>query len=208
MSLKFYYAERSTASVTSFVLDELETLHNKKLAERIKLTLQDGDTKKDSYLNEVNPNGCVPAIVHDGTSVWESAAITIYLGETFGVDEQKGIYPPPGPKRGEAMKWIVWANASLAPSGIRLYSDDKSQVDKAKESVGRLLSVLNGALEGKEFLLGEFTLADTHVWSFISWVTMLGVDLEEVGNVKAWVGRVGARPAIKIPFEDIPRDPK
>ena len=69
-----------------------------------------GDTKKPEFL-KLNPNGKVPVIVHDGTSIWESAAITMYLGEVFGVDAK--LYPAPGPKRGAAMKWIVWGNVSL-----------------------------------------------------------------------------------------------
>ena len=35
----------------------------------------------------LNPNGRVPTLVHDGVAIWESAAITIYLGETFGEAE-------------------------------------------------------------------------------------------------------------------------
>ena len=50
--------------------------------------------------------------------IWESAAITMYLGEMFGVDA--GLYPPPGPRRGEAMKWIVWANVNVAEAAGRL----------------------------------------------------------------------------------------
>ena len=70
-----------------------------------------GATRTAAYLAK-NPNGKVPMIVHDGTPIWESAAITMYLGETYGVE--KGLYPRPGPKRGEAMKWIVWGNVTLA----------------------------------------------------------------------------------------------
>ena len=41
-----------------------------------------------------------------------------YLGETFGVDA--GLYPALGPKRGEAMRWIVWSNVSFAEAVVRL----------------------------------------------------------------------------------------
>lgn len=112
MSLTFYYAPMSTASVTEGVLAELGVP-----CERVKLDIGAGDTRKPHFL-EVNPNGRVPAIVHDGTPIWESAAITMYLGETFG--EDAGLYPAPGPKRGEAMKWITWGNVALAEAGGRL----------------------------------------------------------------------------------------
>lgn len=59
----------------------------------------------------------VPVLVHDGTVIFESAAIQIYLGETFGAD--KGLYPNPGPRRGEALKWLVWTNVSLGEAMSR-----------------------------------------------------------------------------------------
>src|SRR5262245_49722860 len=105
MSLVFYYAPMSTASITQLVLEELGIP-----CEKVKLDLQKGDTKKPEFV-KLNPNAKVPVIVHDGTVIFESSAITMYLGETFGVD--KKLYPAPGPKRGEAMKWIAWAAVSL-----------------------------------------------------------------------------------------------
>ena len=112
MSLTFYYAPMSTASITDLVLEEPGVP-----CDRVKLDSQKGDTKKPEYL-AVNPNGKVPCIVHDGTAIWESAAITIYLGETFGVE--RGLFPTPGPRRGEAMKWIVWTNVTMGDAATRL----------------------------------------------------------------------------------------
>src|SRR5580693_4008505 len=111
MSLVFYYSPMSTASITQLVLEELGVP-----CERIKLDLQKGDTKKPEFL-KLNPNGKVPLIVHDGTAIWESSAINMYLGETFGVE--KKLYPAPGPKRGEAMKWIAWTNVTLGDAVAR-----------------------------------------------------------------------------------------
>src|SRR5919106_6511202 len=105
MSLTFYYAPMSTATLTEAVLAELGIP-----CERVKLDLKAGDTHKLEYL-KLNPNGVVPLIVHDGTPIWESAAITMYLGEVFGVEAK--LYPELSPKRGEAMKWIAWGNVTL-----------------------------------------------------------------------------------------------
>src|SRR5437868_6417543 len=96
MSLIFYFAPQSTATLTDLVLEELGVPHDRK-----KVDLKAGDAKKPEYV-KVNPNAKVPAIVHDGVPIFESAAITMYLGEMFGVD--KKLYPAPGPRRGEAMK--------------------------------------------------------------------------------------------------------
>ena len=79
MSLTFYFAPMSTASITEAVLAELAIPFD-----LIKLNISVGDTRTPEFL-KVNPNGRVPAIVHEGTAIWESSAITMYLGEIFGV---------------------------------------------------------------------------------------------------------------------------
>ena len=92
MSLIFYNSPMSTASITELVLAELDVP-----CEKVRVDLKKGETRTPDYLL-LNPNGKVPLLVHDGVSIWESAAITLYLGETFGVE--KKLYPPPGTKRG------------------------------------------------------------------------------------------------------------
>lgn len=214
MTFKFYFAPYSTAGVTVAVLAELEHGLDKPLAERIELSFKNGDTRSPDYLANVNPNGLVPAIVHDGVAIWESAAITMFLGETYGVD--KSLYPAPGVQRGEAMKWIVWSNVNLATHAGRLGasvhcekgSDEteaqiaakKINEEAAKKGVDNALNILDAALKGKEYLLGNtYSLADTHIWSFMGWLTMLKVDLDKP-NLKAWSARVASRPALKNVF--------
>ncbi len=198
MSLTFYYSPMSTADITNLVLAELDAPH-----ERVILDIRKGDLKKADFL-KLNPNGKVPLIVHDGTPIFESAAITMYLGELFGVD--KGLYPAPGPKRGEAMKWIVWTNVTLGDAVTRWTHNTMEWVPaeqrnaKAGEAglkdLHERLSVLNGALEGRAFLCGsDYTLADTHLNSFVDWLRHMKVDLAAYPNVTAWGERCCARPA-------------
>ena len=204
MGIKFYWAPYSTAGVTVAVLAELEH-GGKPLAERVKVDFSKKETRTPEFLANVNPNGLVPALVVDGTAIWESAAITIYLGETYGVG--KGVFPESGVKRGEALKWIVWTNVSLATHAGRLgesiHCDDKEDAvkkangDAAKKGLDHALGVLDGALADREYLTGEYSLADTHIWSLMSWLTMLKVDVDKFANVKAWRERVGSRPGLQ-----------
>jgi glutathione S-transferase len=197
MSLVFYYAPMSTASITSLVLAELEVPH-----ESVKLDIRKGDTKKPEYL-KLNPNGKVPLIVHDGTPIFESAAITMYLGETFGV--QKNLYPAPGPKRGEAMKWIVWTNVTFGDAVGRWARNTMDWVpaeqhnakagEAALKDVHDHLRVLDEALEGRSFLCGDYTLADTHLNSFVDWLRYMKIDISAYARLKAWGERCSARPA-------------
>lgn len=210
MSLTFYYVPMSTSSITEAVLAELGIP-----CERVKLDISAGDTRKLDFL-KVNPNGRVPAIVHEGTPIWESSAITMYLGEVFGVDAK--LYPAPGPQRGEAMKWIAWSNVTLAEAAGRLSAslptssegavqsnsldwvplEQRSAiaVEKAKADLAVCLRILDGGLEGKSFLLGDYSLADTHLQGFVGWIGTMEVDLMPFPNVMGWLKRCSERPAI------------
>lgn len=198
MSLTFYFSPMSTASVTELVLEELGVP-----CERVKIDLKGGDTKKADFL-KVNPNGKVPVIVHEGTAIFESSAITMYLGETFGV--AKKLYPEAGPKRGEAMKWITWANVTFGEAIHRFARNTMDWVPaeqrnaKAGEAavgdIQNCLRILDEALEGKQFLLGaDYTVADTHVSSFLTWLQMMKIDTSKYARLTAWSERCGARPA-------------
>jgi len=197
MSLTFYYAPMSTASITAIVLEELGVP-----CERVKIDIRKGETRTPQFLR-VNPNGKVPAIVHDGVAVWESAAITMYLGEVFGVD--KGLYPAPGPQRGEAMKWIVWTNVTAGDAVFR-YMRNTSEwtpaeqhnakaAEVAKSDIHNCLRILNEALSGKQFLTGSYSLADAHVNSFVDWLRHIQQDFSAYPALNAWSERCKARPA-------------
>jgi glutathione S-transferase len=216
MSLTFYYVPMSTSSVTEAVLAELGIP-----CDRVQLSITDGDTRKLDFL-KVNPNGRVPAIVHEGTAIWESAAITMYLGEVFGVDAN--LYPALGPQRGEAMKWIVWGNVALAEAGGRLSAllpsdsdggvlpnsqdwippEQRSAIalEKAKADLVGYLRILDNALADKSFLLGDYSLVDTHLQGFVGWIGSMDVSLELFPNVMGWLTRCCERPAIAKLMEE------
>lgn len=198
MSLTFYYAPQSTASITELLIEELGLK-----CERVLIDIRSSDRPQ---LLAVNPNNKVPVLVHDGTPIWESAAITIYLGETFGTEKQ--LWPAAGPKRGEAMKWVVWSNVTFGDAVYRIgrntgtWVPSEQQNAKAAEAaraeVNQLLGILDKALTGKQFLVGDYTLADAHVNSFLSWPRhSMGIDFAPFKNVVAWAARCDARPAAK-----------
>jgi glutathione S-transferase len=214
MSLTFYFAPYSTASVTEAVIAELAID-----CDRIEMEIGAGGTRSPAFL-AINPNGRVPTIVHEGAVIWESAAITMYLGETFGTE--KGLYPAPGQKRGEAMKWIVWANMVLAEAGGRLSAqmdgDGATQEEspdylppemrseaaaaRAQADVTASLKILEDALSKTPFLLGDYSLADTHMQAFVGWLTMLGIELDGYPHISEWLGKCMQRPTIAALMND------
>jgi len=197
MPLKFYYAPMSTASITALVLEELGVD-----CEIVKLDIARGDTKKPEFL-KVNPNGRVPVLIHDDAVVWESAAITMYLGEMFGV--AKKLYPPPGPKRAEAMKWIVWTNVTLGEAVNRYTRNtlrttpaeqrNAKALESAKTEVANCLRILDQSLLNKQYLVGEYTLADTHLIAMLDYIRHLKIDFTPYARINSWSQRCSARAA-------------
>lgn len=199
MSLVFYYAPQSTATLSHIVLEELGVPYEK---HKLDVWKEPSDAKSADY-RAINPNGLVPTIVHDGTAIWESAAITLYLGETFGVD--KGVWPAPGPRRGEAMKWTVWTNVRLGEVAYRHgrasgrwgdeFPANEQQLGIALRDLQELLTILDQALAGKQFLCGDYTLADAHVNSYCDWLRHSKIDFSKHEHLNAWSKRCAERPA-------------
>jgi glutathione S-transferase len=199
MSLTFYYHPHSTAAVTLWQLTELGIPH-----EKVKLDLSGKRDQDRPEFLALNPNGKVPLIVDQGTAIFESAAITMHLGEQFGV--AKDLWPAPGLRRAEAMKWVVWTNVTLVEAFSRLWRNTTDQfpveqrnaatAEVAKGETAQLMRILDQALAGKTWLLGDtFTLADIHIVSFVGYFQMCGLDLAPYTNVTAWLRRAEARPS-------------
>ncbi|WP_339721140.1 glutathione S-transferase family protein [uncultured Paraglaciecola sp.] len=216
MSITFYYAPMSTSSITEAVLAELELDY-----QGVELDIDAGDTQSQSFL-KINPNARVPVIIHDGVTIWESAAITLYLGETFGVE--KALFPALGPSRGEAMKWVVWSNLNLAdaagklaaqlspeaPGAVQKGSQDFVAVElrrpealvKAKADMHRCFAILNAALAQRRFLLNQYSIVDTHLFVLVAWALFMEWDLSAFPHVDAWFARCIARPVLGAMMSD------
>ena len=73
--------------------------------------------------------------------------------------------------------------------------------EKAQADLRICLRMLDDALEGRPFLLGDYTLADTHLQGFVGWVGGMDVDLAPFANVFGWLDRCGGRPALAALFQ-------
>jgi glutathione S-transferase len=198
MSLVYYYSPMSSAARTTWAVEELGVP-----CERVLVDFRKKETRTPQYL-KLNPNGKVPLLVVDGHAIFESVAILIHLGETYGVD--KGLYPPPGVERAECLKWIAWASASLLEPLQRYLGNTSSHVPEeqrnaragelAKQDLEAMLKLLDDALAGRSYLVGDrFTLADLAVAGFVPYMQFVKYDISPFANVKAWSARCLSRPA-------------
>jgi glutathione S-transferase len=198
MSITYYYAPMSTAVRTTWAINELGVP-----CERVKLDIRNKETKTEAFL-KLNPNGMVPLLVVDGTPIFESTAILLYLAETYGVD--KGLYPAPGLKRAEALKWIIWGNVGFYDPMSRFMHNSSPMIpaeqhnakalEAAKNDLAGGMKILDAALAGKSYLLDDkFSLADLAISSYLGWLQFMGYDYSSFKNVKAWGERCLGRPA-------------
>lgn len=155
-------------------------------------------------LEAVHPLGKSPVIEEDGHVIAESGAVVDYIVRRHGAGR---LAPRPGSWDHEAyLEWLHYAEGSaMLPLMMNLYlmrlgdaaAPLKPRVD---EEINRHMGFVNNALEGKDYLLGEFTGADVQM-SFAGEVARAFGRLDSLPNVKAWVERLHARPAFQKSLE-------
>ena len=198
MSLVFYYSPKSNATPVHWTLEELGVPY-----EKVRIDLQKREQRQRDFLR-LNPNGKVPVLVHKGVAIFESVAIQIYLGETFGVD--RGLFPAAGPQRGEALRWLVWCGVTLGEALSRFFRNNSDRFPAeqrnhkaaalAREEVVDLLRILDEGLHNRPYLLGgAFSIVDVHLVSWASYMRMFGIDIDSYTNLNPWLIRCCARPA-------------
>jgi glutathione S-transferase len=199
MSLVFYYSPMSSATRIHWAIEELGIPYEKK-----RVDLAAGAQKSPEYL-ALNPNGKVPLIVDDGQAIFESLAILLHLADRYVKDGL--LYPTPGPARSEVLKWMCWGSVSLVECAARILRNtsdrfpeaerNAAQAASARKEIVEMLGILEHALEGREYLVGDhFTYADLAIAAYMPFLGRLGVDTNAMKNINAWVGRCMTRPAL------------
>jgi len=162
----------------------------------------DLSNKSEEFLS-VSPYGKVPVLSVNGTSLYESNIVNEYLDEVY--DSPK-LMPEDPEERALVRSWMAFADDYFFPAVYRVrmglqrgYSED--EIQEAKEKLYDVLSRLEHQLEGREYLVGEYTLADiAHAGNFhrLRVLTKSGeVSVHEYPNIMAWVERVEGRESYK-----------
>lgn len=196
--LKLYFAPNSRAVRTAWLLEELGLDYE--IAERF--TLGDKALRTPEYL-ALNPNGRVPTLVDGDVTISESAAIAQYLAAKAG----KLAPGPESPDFAPYLQWLHYAEGMIM-HGVNAYvvetlllpPDRRSpeHAARAKKLVQRSLVPIDARLEGRDYLAGDFSIADTITGhACMVSIEMIGVDVSAMPNVAAYVERLKARPALR-----------
>ena len=165
------------------------------------LKLSEGEQRLPAFL-AINPNGRIPAIIdrdEGGLAVFESGAILVYLAEKTG-----RLLPTERRPRAEVMSWLMFQMGGVGPmqgqiNVFRNYAPEKIPyaIERYTTETKRLYGVLDRRLADREFLAGEYSIADianfcwvrTHEWS--------GLSLDGLPNLARWRATLEARPAVE-----------
>ncbi len=168
-----------------------------------------GEQFKPEFL-AISPNNRIPAIVDTEPmgggapiSVFESGAILLYLAEKTGkfiASDLRG--------RSETIQWLFWQMANLGPMAgqthhFRIYAADKSQYasDRYTNETNRLYGVLNKRLADREFVAGDYSIADMACYPWIMPHERQGQNLDDFPNLRRWFEAIRARPAVVRAYE-------
>ena len=183
----------------SILLEELGLPYNV-----IPVDIGAGDQFKPEFL-AISPNNRMPAIVDsegpDGRpiSVFESGAILWYLADKHG-----RFLPRDVRARTAVHEWLMFQMASVGPmlgqaGHFRQYAPEpiKYAVDRYSNEAKRIWGVLDKRLGGRDWVAGDYSIADMAIFPWLRFPDRHGVDVEQYPNVKRWRAAIDARPAVQ-----------
>lgn len=152
----------------------------------------------EDYL-QVNPRGYVPALkLGDGQVLTEGPAIVQYLADQ---KPESGLAPKAGTmERYRLMEWLNFTTSELHKQFSPLFNPKITPDWKQNqlELLAKRFDYVEANLKGKSFIMGErFTVADAYLFTVLSWSNYQKIDLSKWPNIKDYLARVAARPAVK-----------
>jgi GST-like protein len=174
-----------------------------------RVTLSDADVKSPAFLS-LNPNNKIPALIDPNgpngemVELFESGTILIYLAE------KTGKLMPEGAAKYDVLKWLMFQLGGLGPMLGQLgyfvkfagkEIEDPRPRERFQTEAKRLLAVLEGKLADREWIAGEYSIADIAIAPWLRQLEAYGIkDLVGWGNlthVPAYLERFLARPAVQ-----------
>src|SRR3954447_17064959 len=152
--IKIYGVPRSRAMRCLWMAEEVGVPY-----ENVRTNFANGEARTPEYLR-INPNAHVPALEDGELRLFESLAINLYLARKYGPE----LWPKTAEDEGRAFQWSVWAMTELEEPLVttlvnRMFlpeaQRDAARADKAAERARKPLGVLEGALAGREWLVGD-----------------------------------------------------
>jgi GST-like protein len=163
-----------------------------------------GEQFRPDYL-KINPNGKIPAIVDpegpDGRPVamMESGAILLYLAEKTG-----RLLPQSARGRCEVLQWLMFQMGGVGPFFGQVHHFLRAAkepvpyaIERYVRETRRLYGVLDARLSERDYLAGDYSIADIATYPWVARYEWHKTDLGDFPNVKRWFEAISARPAVQ-----------
>jgi GSH-dependent disulfide-bond oxidoreductase len=163
------------------------------------------DEQFSAEYKQINPNSKIPALIDsDGPggkpiTLFESGAMLIYLAEKFG------RFLPGEPRaRYEVLQWLMWQMGGVGPIFGQVHHFLRAApepvpyaIERYTKECKRLYGVLNERLQGRDFVVDEYSIADIAIFPWTARYEWQQIDLATFPNVKRWFDSIHARPAVQ-----------
>jgi glutathione S-transferase len=168
--------------------------------------------QKQPWYIDLAPLGRIPVIVDDDGQdqivLFESGAILIYLAEKAG-----RLLPAAAAARAETLKWLFFGTSNLSPLAMqvhrltRLGTSGRPDhiLNSYREDLTSLYDVMDRALADREFLAGDYSIADIAAYPWVYRHKLQEIQITPFANLLAWMTRIGARPAVQRGMNIPPR---
>lgn len=196
--IELYYWPTPNGWKISIMLEELGAPYEVKY-----VNITRGEQFAPEFL-AFSPNNRMPAIIDpegpggESISVFESGAILLYLGRKFG-----RFYPADERRHVEVEEWLMWQMGGFGPMlgqnhHFRQYAPEKLPyaIKRYEDEANRLYGVLDRRLAGREFVAGDYSIADMAIVGWAKGHERQGVDLNDFPQVRRWLDTLLARPAV------------
>lgn len=204
MTLRLHYFPTLNGHKVTIALEEMGLPY-----EVVFVDILSGDQTEEGF-KAINPNARIPALVDPDAAggpvtVFESAAILQYLGRRTG-----RFYPADEQTRARIDSWLFWQMAGLGPmSGQVNYfrraarkperrpEETAFAIARYERETRRLFGVLELGLQGRDWLAGDYSIADMCCFTWIDKYPENGGGLDDFPALGAWHQRIAARPAVR-----------
>ena len=196
--LKLHFAPNSRAGRIVWLLEELGLPYDIN-----KMAFHPKDLKSDEHRAR-HPLGRVPVLEDDGVSIYESGAIVEYV---FAKHTDGGLKPSVDtPEFPAYLQWFHYCEGMVMPPVNTIIvqtvllppeRQNKEALEQARRLLTKALQSIDEALDGKDYLIGEFSGADIMLGHAVFMSNRLGCVSEEMQNIKGYVERIQARPAFQ-----------
>ena len=197
--IELYYWPTPNGWKVTIMLEELGVPYEVKY-----VNIGKGEQFEPSFL-KIAPNNRMPAIIDpegpggEPLSIFESGAILQYLGRKFGK-----FYPAEERARVDVEQWLFWQVGGLGPMAgqahhFRNYAPEKVPyaIKRYTDEVNRLYGVMNKRLADREFLAGDYSIADMASVGWTRSYKNQGQEIEDFPHLKRWFDALHARPAVE-----------